>query len=154
VAKTLEEDLSQAIQEADTEHLNAFDIVRHAARGAVHAAGEMVYDVGHLAQEAFVGVMGASGTVDAEPEENLKAAGQGVMQGAAETGADLGEVACRAIDAAREVARQIGLPEEVAARRAAEGVLEAAEAVGPEAVAKVKSCLPPDLLSKGEDAQV
>ena len=103
--------------------------------------GLELHDVSEIAREAVIGVMGAGAKTDADPEDSLKAAGQGVMQGAVETGADLGEVACRAIEAARDVARHIGLPEDIAAIRAAQGILEAAEAVGPEAVAKVQSWL-------------
>jgi MFS family permease len=146
VARALGDDLSEVMAEAERKDLNVLDVVRHAARGTLHAVGEVAQDVGHLARIAMIGVMGASEHTQSDPEENLKAGGQGVRQGAVETGGDLGEVASRAIEAARDVARQIGLPEDLAATRAAQGILDAAEAAGPDAVARVKASLPKDLL--------
>ena len=146
IAKAIEEDLSEVLGKAEPGDTHGPEVSRHAARGAIHALKEVAHDVGHLADQAVVGIMRAMGQTELDPEDNLRGAGHGVVEGAVETGADLSEAVRHVIEAAREVAQDLGLPEDVAAAQAVQGILEAAEAAGPEALAQVRACLPEQLL--------
>jgi hypothetical protein len=146
VAKAIEEDLSEVLEDTEPEEAHGLEIARHAARGTIHALREVAHGVGYLADQAVVGIMGAMGQTELDPEDNLRGAGYGVVEGAVETGADLSEAVRHAIEAAKEVAHDLGLPEDVAAARAVQGILEAAEAAGPEALTQVRASLPRELL--------
>ena len=142
VAKAIEDDLSEVLDKTEPGHAHGPDVARHAARGAIHALKEVAHDVGHLADQAVIGIMRAMEQSESTTEDNLRGAGHGIVEGAVETGADLSEAVCHAIGAAREVAHDLGLSEDEAAAQAVRGILQAAEAAGPEALAQVKSCLP------------
>lgn len=146
VAKAIEDDLSEVLDKTEPGHAHGPDVARHAARGAIHALKEVAHDVGHLADQAVIGIMRAMEQSESTPEDNLRGAGHGIVEGAVETGADLSEAVCHAIEAAREVAHDLGLPEDEAAAQAIQGILEAAEAAGPEALAQVRACLPEQFL--------
>ena len=145
-AKAIEDDLSEVLENTEPEDAHGPEIARHAARGVIHSVKEVAHGVGHLADQAVVGIMRAMGSTGLNPEDNLRGAGHGIVEGAVETGSDLGEAVRHAIEAAKEVAHDLGLPEDVAAEQTARGILEAAEAAGPEALAQVRASLPRGLL--------
>ncbi|MFC1941536.1 hypothetical protein ACFLWL_03985, partial [Chloroflexota bacterium] len=145
VAKTVEKSLSQAWKPAEEVWTHTFEIARHASRGVAHAANETTADRQHLFRAATLGIMRALKRAGVDPTEAIQGSSYGAVQGAAETRADLAQAATQALASAKEAAESAGLSEEAAVGLAAEGALAAAEAIGPEALAKVKDALPSDL---------
>ncbi|MBT9159370.1 MAG: hypothetical protein DDT27_00493 [Dehalococcoidia bacterium] len=117
------------------------EIVRQATRGAVHAAGDTPLSVEKLVASVAMGMVTAASRAGVDPLNGILGASQGIIQGAVETGAELEAVTEQTIEAARKAAAQLGLSEEVAVAKATEGVLGAAEALGADALARVKGAL-------------
>jgi hypothetical protein len=146
IAKALEKALTSVWGTEKDMRTYASEVARQTARGTMHAKENADLDVGHLAHSSVLGIARTFGRARIVPQDALRGAGYGVVQGAGETGADLGKATINAVEAAREVAEQAGLSEEEAVAYVAQGALDAAVAMGGQAVAQVKACLPEDVL--------
>jgi hypothetical protein len=143
IARSLENGLNGIWKGKEAEvRLHGAEISRQMARGAVHVADDKIVDAGQVASAVVTGVVEASTRAGADPEDAILGASQGIIQGTAESHGDLAAAAVGAIETAKEIAGQAGVSEEVAAAEAAEGALQAAEAIGSEAVARVKEAIP------------
>jgi MFS family permease len=141
LAKALENGLTGAWKTREHVKEHGVEIARQTARGAMHVVNEKPLAIEQLAGAVTKGVVKASGQVGVDAENAILGASQGIIEGAAETKVDLGTATLHVIVAARQMAKQTGLSEELAIARATEGALLAAEAIGPEAVAKVAEVL-------------
>jgi hypothetical protein len=147
--QSMEAGLARVLGDRERVRAHGIEIARQAARGALHAADGKPLEAGHLEKAAVIGVVKASHQAGVRPEDAVLGAIEGIVQGAAETNLDVGDAVIQAIEATRRVAAQTGLSIEVAVERATQGALLAAEALGPEAMARVKEVLlkqdiPPD----------
>jgi MFS family permease/enamine deaminase RidA (YjgF/YER057c/UK114 family) len=142
----LESGLSRIWKATEEVKEHGIEITREAARGAMHVVNEKPLPIEQLVGPVIAAVVKVSGQAGVNPLNAISGASYGIIQGAAETGTDLADATRQAIAAAKEVAAQIGLPEESAVAKAAEATLQAAEAIGPEAVAKVVESLPKEVL--------
>ena len=144
IAKSLEDGLNGIWKGKKAQvKVHGAEISRQVARGAVHVADDKPVDVGQLASAVVTGVVEASTRAGANLQDAIVGASRGIIQGTAEAHGDLAVAAAKAIETAKELALQSGMSQELAAAKAAEGALQAAEAIGAEAVARVKKAIPP-----------
>jgi len=143
LVNSLESGLARIWREKEKVQTHGVEITRQMARGAIHVLDEKSVDVGQLEEETIRGLITASSHAGVSPEDAIFGITQGIIQGAAETKTDIVAAAREAIEMARQMAAQIGLPVELAVNKAVAGAIQAAEAIGPEAVAKIKKSLPP-----------
>jgi MFS family permease len=125
---------------------HGIEVTRHVARGAMHVVNEKTVETESLARSVMESVVTVSSHAGTRPEDAILGASQGIIQGAAETSADLGTATLHAIETARRVAAQVSLSEQEAVAKAVEGVLQAADALGPEALARVTESIPEEIL--------
>jgi len=141
LSKSLQDNLTMVWKLKKEVKAHGIDITREAARGAMHVVDDKPVTTEKLIAPIATGVVKASSHAGVSPLDGIEGSSQGIVQGAIETGTDLTAATIHTIEAAREVAKLSGISEESAVVKATVGALEAAEAVGPEAVDKVKEAL-------------
>jgi MFS family permease len=125
---------------------HGIEVTRHVARGAMHVVSEKAVEMESLAMSVMESAVTVASEAGTKPEDAILGASQGIIQGAAETEADLAAATLYTIEAARRVSAQVGLSEQEAVAKAAEGALQVAEALGPEALARVTEAIPEEIL--------
>lgn len=137
---------------ADQSPAHRFEITRQAMRGSIHALDEIAGDIGELSRWVSRGLIRTMRWGQTDVRDVFKGIGYGAVQGASEVGADPGEAAREVIETAKRMAHQSGISEEEAIAETARGAREAAEAIGPEAIARVEFSMPQEA-SKEDVAQ-
>ncbi|MFC1999819.1 MFS transporter [Chloroflexota bacterium] len=146
IAKPLEESLLRYWKASSGTQEQGPQVARQAARGAMHATKDISMDMGQVAHDIMLAVVGSLQQVKVDLHDSISGAAYGIVRGAGEVGSDIGEAAVQAVEAAREAARDAGLSEDLAASDAAKGALQAAVTLGPEVRARVAKLLPYELL--------
>jgi MFS family permease len=144
LVKALGNGMAGILRNGEKVEVHGVEITQHTARGAMHVVNEKPMPVEQLVSPVIASVVKVFGQAGVNPLNGISGASHGIIQGAAETGADLGTATIQLIEAVKDVAVQTGLSERLAVAKAAEGALQAAEAISPEAMAKVRESLPPE----------
>ncbi|MFC1920123.1 MFS transporter [Chloroflexota bacterium] len=122
------------------------EIIRHTARGAMHAANENPQKMEQLVDGVMQGIINASSQVGISPQDTILAVSQGIVQGAVETGTDVTEVVEYTLKKVRKESAGMGISEDEALSMAAEGALQAAEPMGSQVIAEVVDAVPDENL--------